>query len=93
MHERDISPWAYDVARNEVQAETTAHESATPLADEFEVADPVAFELRIESILPSLAIIKTLGVEPNIEHPMLRGLCVAQLERDLEAERKEANAP
>ena len=86
MKERNVSYWAYERAREEVAAELEEVESATPLANELEVADPVLFEMRMEAILYDLPIVKSLGIEPSLDSAMLRGLCLAQLERELKAE-------
>ena len=86
MKERNVSYWAYERAREEVAAEIEATESETHLANEFEVADPVGFELRMEKILHELPIVKSLGIEPSLDSPMLRSYCLAQLERELKAE-------
>ena len=86
MKERNVSYWAYERVREEVAAELEDVESATPLANELEVADPVLFEMRMEGILYDLPIVKSLGIEPSLDSAMLRGLCLAQLERELKAE-------
>lgn len=84
LRERDISPWALNVARKEVQAEAASAVSSTPLADAFEESDPAGFASRIDAILTTLPLVKTLDVAPDPHHPILRGMCLAQLERELE---------
>jgi hypothetical protein len=83
LRERGISPRALAIARAEVAAESDEL-TRTPLAEKLAADDPKSYTKRLEGILAELELPAFLRHERRLDHPMLRGMCVARLEAELQ---------
>ena len=85
LRERGISSRALATARAEIETEAN-RSTSTPLAERLESDDPTMYTARLEEILGELQLPAFLRSERRLEHPMLRGMCVARLEEQLRAQ-------
>jgi len=86
LREREISSRALEIARNEVEAETSNAPTRTPFSDKLAADDPAVYKARLELILVELELPAILQVERTLDHPMLLGMCSARLEAQLQRE-------
>jgi len=86
LREREISSRALEIARNEVEAETSNAQTRTPFSDKLAADDPAGYKARLERILVELELPAILQVERTLAHPMLLGMCSARLEAELQHE-------
>ena len=85
LRERGISSRVLGIARAEIAAESD-DSTRTRLAEKLATDDPTTYAKRLEGILAGLELPAFLHHERRLEHPMLRGMCIARLEAELIAE-------
>ncbi len=83
LAERGISSRAVAIARAQIAAENDGS-TTTPLAEKLAADDPATYARRLEEILAELELPAFLRDKRRLDHPMLRGMCVARLESELQ---------
>jgi len=85
LRERSISTHTVAIARAAIAAESDASTNK-PLAEKLAAENPTSYATRLEGILAELELPAFLRHERRLDHPMLRGMCVARLEAELRAQ-------
>jgi len=84
LRERGISSQAVAIARAEIVTES-AGSTGTSLAEKLALDDPTSYTARLEQILAELELPAFIRNERRLDHPMLRAMCLARLEAELNA--------